>query len=211
MGSHARSHPPAALRPEELERFKADEEFFKSVRYTLEESMNVGIVPAIQRVVKHRMSDCHCSLCTRTRSLGVRCKRSSKRCSRRTWKRSSRRGRTSLESVRSILNIWLHIASRLTTNWCGHRCSHTGLPCVVSATHARTWIPRDPVRGTCKHGVRIVRALIKLTNCTRLSSSPVRSRGSQRQASKPKTGSIKSLISSSAPPVRSAPRPFVPM
>ncbi|KAM5545277.1 hypothetical protein V8D89_001388 [Ganoderma adspersum] len=29
-----------ALRPEELERFKADQEFFKSVRYTLEESMN---------------------------------------------------------------------------------------------------------------------------------------------------------------------------
>ena len=40
------------LRPEELERFKADEEFFKCVRYTLEESMNVSIVLAVFRKLK---------------------------------------------------------------------------------------------------------------------------------------------------------------
>ena len=39
-----------ALRAEELERFDADAEFFKSVRYTLEEAMNVCIVPSYSRM-----------------------------------------------------------------------------------------------------------------------------------------------------------------
>ena len=34
-------HSTAALRPEELERFKKDAEFFKNLRYTLEAAMNV--------------------------------------------------------------------------------------------------------------------------------------------------------------------------
>ena len=49
--------PSAALRPAELERFKADEGFFKSVRYTLEESMNVSNSTIRCAVATREMSD----------------------------------------------------------------------------------------------------------------------------------------------------------
>lgn len=87
----------AALRPDELEQFKADEALFRSWRYGTRPGVDECESSAL--FSKPRMSDdlCLCSQCIRTCNFGARCKPSFRGSSRRTWKRSLRRGQTLLE------------------------------------------------------------------------------------------------------------------